>query len=90
MKVAVLTFTKSAYRLGETVSGVIEINERTSRSRVLKVRKITETHTQELTTSPTSSPQFLNRTNPSRHPFLLHQVPATSEGHTLNFMHRSH
>lgn len=37
VKVAVLTFTKSAYRLGETISGVVELNERTSRARVLKV-----------------------------------------------------
>ena len=38
MKVAVLTFTKSAYRVGETVLlGVVELNERTGWSRVLKV-----------------------------------------------------
>lgn len=37
VKVAVLTFTKSAYRLGETILGVVEINERMSRSRVLQV-----------------------------------------------------
>ena len=37
VKVAVLTFTKSAYRLGETVLGVVELNERTSKSRVLQV-----------------------------------------------------
>ncbi len=37
VKVAVLTFTKSAYRLGETVMGVIELNLRAGRSRVLKV-----------------------------------------------------
>ena len=37
VKVAVLTFPKSAHRLGETVTGVVEINERTSRARVLKV-----------------------------------------------------
>lgn len=37
MKVAVLTFTKSAYRLGETVLGVVEVNSITSRARVLKV-----------------------------------------------------
>ena len=36
VKVAVLTFTKSAYRLGETVVGVVELNERASRARVLK------------------------------------------------------
>ena len=38
VKVAVLTFTKSAYRLGETVLGVVELNERGSRARVLKVQ----------------------------------------------------
>lgn len=38
VKVAVLTFPKTAYRLGETVLGVVEVNERTSRARVLKVR----------------------------------------------------
>ena len=37
VKVAVLTFVKSAYRLGETVLGVVELNERTSRARVLQV-----------------------------------------------------
>ena len=38
VKVAVLTLTKSAYRLGETVLGVVEVNERTGLGRVLKVR----------------------------------------------------
>jgi RAB6A-GEF complex partner protein 2 len=38
VKVAVLTFTKSAYRLGETVLGVVELNGRAGRARVLKVR----------------------------------------------------
>lgn len=37
VKVAVLTFTKSAYRLGETVLGVVELNERPGRARVMKV-----------------------------------------------------
>ncbi|THU96690.1 hypothetical protein K435DRAFT_858322 [Dendrothele bispora CBS 962.96] len=36
VKVAVLTFTKAAYRLGETVQGVVELNERTSRARVVQ------------------------------------------------------
>ncbi|KIY67296.1 Rgp1-domain-containing protein [Cylindrobasidium torrendii FP15055 ss-10] len=44
VKVAVLTFTKSAYRLGETVLGIVEINERHSRSRVLQVSALLETH----------------------------------------------
>lgn len=37
VKVAVLTFTKAAYRLGETILGVVELNARAGRSRVLKV-----------------------------------------------------
>lgn len=37
VKVAVLTFTKAAYRLGETILGVVELNARASRARVLKV-----------------------------------------------------
>lgn len=38
VKVAVLTFAKSAYRLGETVLGVVEFNDRKGRARVLQVR----------------------------------------------------
>jgi hypothetical protein len=37
VKVAVLTFAKSAYRLGETVLGVVEVNEKGGRAVVLKV-----------------------------------------------------
>ena len=37
VNVAVLTFSKSAYRLGETVVGIVEVNERSSRARVMKV-----------------------------------------------------
>lgn len=37
VKVAVLTFTKSAYRLGESVLGIVELNPRASRARVMKV-----------------------------------------------------
>ncbi|KDQ52969.1 hypothetical protein JAAARDRAFT_197762 [Jaapia argillacea MUCL 33604] len=44
VKVAVLTFTKSAYRLGETVLGVVELNERGSRARVLKLSAMLEAH----------------------------------------------
>ncbi|KAH7908781.1 Rgp1-domain-containing protein [Hygrophoropsis aurantiaca] len=42
VKVAVLTFTKSAYRLGETVLGVVELNDRNSRSRVLSLSAMLE------------------------------------------------
>ena len=37
VKVAVLTFPKAAYRVGETMLGVVEMNERTGRARVLQV-----------------------------------------------------
>lgn len=40
VKVAELTFVKSAYRLGETVLGVVELNARKSRARVLSVGRI--------------------------------------------------
>lgn len=36
-KVAVLTFIKPAYRLGESVLGVVEFNDPKSRSKVVKV-----------------------------------------------------
>ena len=36
VKVAVLTFVKSAWRLGETVLGVVELNDRGGRARILK------------------------------------------------------
>ena len=36
VKVAVLTFMKSAWRLGETVLGVVELNDRGGRARILK------------------------------------------------------
>ena len=38
VKVAVLTFTKSAYRLGETALGVVQLNNRAGKAKVLKVR----------------------------------------------------
>ncbi|KAL5534971.1 RGP1 [Sanghuangporus sanghuang] len=44
IKVAVLTFTKSAYRLGETVIGVVELNDISSRARVLKLSAMLEAH----------------------------------------------
>ncbi|KAI6096233.1 Rgp1-domain-containing protein [Pisolithus croceorrhizus] len=42
VKVAVLTFPKSAYRLGETVLGVVELNEVQSRARVLSLSALLE------------------------------------------------
>lgn len=40
VKVAILTFTKSAYRLGETVLGIVEINEREGRGKVISVSSL--------------------------------------------------
>ncbi|KAF7296663.1 hypothetical protein HMN09_01075100 [Mycena chlorophos] len=42
--VAVLTFPKSAFRLGETVNGVVEINWREGRGRVLQLTALLEAH----------------------------------------------
>lgn len=39
-RVAVLTFVKSSYRLGETVLGVMEFNDPSSKAKVLKVRGV--------------------------------------------------
>lgn len=42
VKVAVLTFIKSAFRLGETIQGVVELNERSGRARVVQVSTRTQ------------------------------------------------
>ena len=44
VKVAVLTFMKSAWRLGETVLGVVELNDRDGRARILKVGTVLISH----------------------------------------------
>ncbi|KAJ3783365.1 Rgp1-domain-containing protein [Lentinula aff. detonsa] len=44
VKVAVLTFIKSAFRLGETIHGVVELNERQSQARVVQLSAHLETH----------------------------------------------
>ncbi|KAG1809812.1 Rgp1-domain-containing protein [Suillus plorans] len=44
VKVAILTFTKSAYRLGETVLGIVEINEREGRGKVISLSATLETN----------------------------------------------
>ncbi|KAF8168504.1 Rgp1-domain-containing protein [Crassisporium funariophilum] len=79
VKVAVLTFTKSAYRLGETVVGVIELNERTSRARVLKLSAILESHeTLPSSISPPSSARHLRRSHAEHHSsFTLNTLRTT-------------
>jgi hypothetical protein len=44
VKVAVLTFMKSAWRLGETVLGVVELNDREGRARILKAGTVLFVH----------------------------------------------
>ena len=44
VKVAVLTFMKSAWRLGETVLGVVELNDREGRAHILKAGTVLITH----------------------------------------------
>ncbi|KAF8060802.1 Rgp1-domain-containing protein [Lyophyllum atratum] len=68
VKVAVLTFTKAAYRLGETVLGVVELNQRTSRARVLQLSAILEAHESlPSTISPQSSSRHLRRVHAEHH-----------------------
>jgi len=64
VKVAVLTFTKSAYRLGETILGVVELNERIGRSRVLKLSASLEAHE--------SLPSSIASSSSSRHMRRVH------------------
>ncbi|KAI0935775.1 hypothetical protein AcV5_004100 [Taiwanofungus camphoratus] len=75
VKVAVLTFTKSAYRLGETVLGVVELNERSSRARVLKLSAILEAHESlpSSIASPTNS-RHMRRVHAEHHSSF---VPST-------------
>ncbi|TFK28374.1 Rgp1-domain-containing protein [Coprinopsis marcescibilis] len=84
VKVAVLTFSKSAYRLGETVLGVVEINERKGRSRVVQMSARLETH-ENLPTSiaPSSSAnantkQYLKRTYAEHFSRVLSSTTRTS------------
>ncbi|CAA7266333.1 unnamed protein product [Cyclocybe aegerita] len=79
VKVAVLTFTKSAYRLGETITGIVELNERSSRARVLKVSAILESHeTLPSSISPLAGARHLRRSHAESHSsFTLHTLRTT-------------
>ncbi|KAG5718894.1 Retrograde Golgi transport protein RGP1 like protein [Termitomyces sp. T112] len=68
VKVAVLTFAKGAYRLGETVVGVVEINERQSRARVVQLSAILEAHESlPSTISPQTPTRQLKRVHAEHH-----------------------
>ncbi|KAI0327316.1 Rgp1-domain-containing protein [Cubamyces sp. BRFM 1775] len=75
IKVAVLTFPKSAYRLGETILGVVETNDRASRARVLKLSAMLEAHESlpSNIASPTMS-RHLRRVHAEHHSCFM---PAT-------------
>ncbi|KAI1789190.1 Rgp1-domain-containing protein [Ganoderma leucocontextum] len=64
VNVAVLTFPKSAYRLGETILGVVELNERHHRARVLKLSAMLEAHE--------SLPSSIASSTLSRHTRRIH------------------
>ncbi|KAJ7115241.1 Rgp1-domain-containing protein [Mycena epipterygia] len=70
--VAVLTFPKTSFRLGETVDGAVEVNWREGRGRVLQVTALLETH-ESLPTAlaaPPSTPatgQYLRRAHAEHH-----------------------
>ncbi|KAF8170190.1 Rgp1-domain-containing protein [Mycena galopus ATCC 62051] len=70
--VAVLTFPKSAFRLGETVNGVVEVNWRQGRGRVLQLTALLEAH-ESLPSTLASSPstpataRYLRRVHAEHH-----------------------
>ncbi|KAJ7124745.1 Rgp1-domain-containing protein [Mycena crocata] len=70
--VAVLTFPKSAFRLGETVHGVVEVNWREGRGRVLQLTALLEAHESlpsTLAVSPgtPSTARYLRRVHAEHH-----------------------
>ncbi|KAJ7154813.1 Rgp1-domain-containing protein [Mycena filopes] len=70
--VAVLTFPKSAFRLGETVSGVVEVNWRQGRGRVLQLTALLEAHESlpSVLAVPPSTPtttRYLRRVHAEHH-----------------------
>lgn len=79
VKVAVLTFTKSAYRLGETILGVVELNERKGLSRVLQLSVMLETvETIPSALSGASNSRHLRRVHAEHHSsFVLSTLRTT-------------
>ncbi|KAI0085709.1 Rgp1-domain-containing protein [Irpex rosettiformis] len=81
IKVAVLTFTKSAYRLGETVLGVVELNARASQARVLKLSALLEAHESlpsSLAQPPPSPSRQLRRVHAEHHSSFMTSTLRTS------------
>ncbi|KAH6905798.1 Rgp1-domain-containing protein [Coprinopsis sp. MPI-PUGE-AT-0042] len=72
VKVAVLTLSKNSFRLGESVSGVVELNERSSRARVLQLSAFLEAHESlPSTISPPASNKHLKRTYAEHYSSML-------------------
>ncbi|KAJ7638342.1 Rgp1-domain-containing protein [Roridomyces roridus] len=70
--VAVLTFPKSAFRLGETVHGAVEVNWREGRGRVLQLTALLEAHESlpSALAAPPSTPataRYLRRVHAEHH-----------------------
>ncbi|KIL62218.1 hypothetical protein M378DRAFT_129177 [Amanita muscaria Koide BX008] len=78
VKVAVLTFTKSAYRLGETVLGVVEFNERRGRSRVLQMSAMLEAHEKLPSSLSPFSLEAMTRVHAEQHQSLVMSVLRTT------------
>lgn len=67
VKVAILTFTKSAYRLGETVLGVVEINERGGRGKVISLSATLVTNESLPASLGTTNTSTTRRTHAEHH-----------------------
>ncbi|KAI9460135.1 Rgp1-domain-containing protein [Lactarius psammicola] len=82
VKVAVLTFVKSAWRLGETVLGVVELNDRGGRARILKLSAMLEAH--ESLPSEIAAPpdarhaSYMRRVHAEHHASFIPQTQRTT------------
>ncbi|KAH9048818.1 Rgp1-domain-containing protein [Lactarius hengduanensis] len=82
VKVAVLTFVKSAWRLGETVLGVVELNDRGGRARILKLSAMLEAHESlpsEIAASPDARhASYMRRVHAEHHASFIPQTQRTT------------
>ncbi|KAI0005356.1 Rgp1-domain-containing protein [Russula compacta] len=82
VKVAVLTFMKSAWRLGETVLGVVELNDREGRARILKLSAMLEAHESlpsELALAPDARhASYMRRVHAEHHASFVPQALRTT------------
>ncbi|KAI9509863.1 Rgp1-domain-containing protein [Russula earlei] len=77
VKVAVLTFMKSAWRLGETVLGVVELNDREGRARILKLSAMLEAH--ESLPSEIAAPPDVRNASYMRRMYAEHHASFTMQ-----------